>query len=130
MDERTVAGWAQAEDVTARMLLEGERIVAYGELWFDAEEDEVELARIIVAPWARGTGLGRLLVAGLLKEARAAGHTDVFMRVHPANERALACYRAAGFVPVDRESAALWNVGQPVDYAWLRPGRDPEGDGR
>ncbi|MGW3943035.1 GNAT family N-acetyltransferase, partial [Streptomyces phaeochromogenes] len=55
----TVAAWQQDTDVTARLLVEDERPVAYGELWFDAEEDEVELARIIVAPEARGRGRGR-----------------------------------------------------------------------
>ncbi|MEV0224520.1 GNAT family N-acetyltransferase [Streptomyces sp. NPDC050704] len=120
--EHTVAAWQRDEDVTARILVEGERLVGYGELWFDAEEDEVELARIIVAPEARGRGLGRVLVEGLVAEARRAGHSDVFMRVHPDNERALRCYRGAGFVPVEADLAKAWNVGQPVDYVWLRQG--------
>ena len=29
-------------------------LLGYGELWVDAEEQEVELARLIVAPWQRG----------------------------------------------------------------------------
>jgi ribosomal protein S18 acetylase RimI-like enzyme len=119
---QTVEAWQQDADVAARVLVDGERLVGYGELWFDAEEDEVELARIIVAPEARGRGLGRVLVEGLLAEALRAGHSDVFMRVHPDNDRALRCYRGAGFVPVGPELAEAWNAVQPVDYVWLRHG--------
>ncbi|WAU83492.1 GNAT family N-acetyltransferase [Streptomyces sp. Qhu-G9] len=116
----TVAAWQHEPDVTAHVLVEGEQLVGYGELWFDAEEDEVELARIIVAPGARGRGLGRVLVRGLLAEARHSGLSEVFVRVHPDNAGALRCYRGAGFGRVDAESAEAWNAGQPVDYVWLR----------
>ncbi|MFI8287639.1 GNAT family N-acetyltransferase [Streptomyces sp. NPDC085614] len=117
---RTVAGWQQDEDVQAHVLVVGGDVVGYGELWFDAEEDEVELARIIVAPGSRGAGRGRALVRGLLAHAVAAGHGDVFMRVHPLNAAALRCYRGAGFVTVDAELAASWNAAQPTEYVWLR----------
>ncbi|TPQ19102.1 GNAT family N-acetyltransferase [Streptomyces sporangiiformans] len=118
--EGTVLGWQRDDDVAADVIVEGERVVAYGELWFDTDEDEVELARIIVAPEARGRGLGRVLVRGLLSEAGRAGHSDVFMRVHPDNDRALRCYRGAGFVTVDPDLANAWNTLQPVAYVWLR----------
>ncbi|WP_223146377.1 GNAT family N-acetyltransferase [Streptomyces apricus] len=116
----TVAAWQHEPDVTARALMDGERLVGYGELWLDIEEDEVELARVVVAPEARGRGLGRALVRGLLAEARLTGTADVFMRVHPDNAVALRCYRGAGFEPVDAGSAGAWNAGQPVAYVWLR----------
>ncbi|WP_030772391.1 MULTISPECIES: GNAT family N-acetyltransferase [unclassified Streptomyces] len=117
---RTIDDWQQDDDVQAHVLVQDEKVVGYGELWFDAEEDEVELARIIVAPHARGQGLGRALVRGLLAQAVGAGHHDVFMRVHPDNGRALRCYLGAGFVPVAADLAESWNRAQPVDYIWLR----------
>ncbi|MFJ8934660.1 GNAT family N-acetyltransferase [Streptomyces sp. NPDC102365] len=120
--ERTVTAWQREQDVTAYVLLVDEQPVAYGELWPDTEKDEVELARIIVAPGARGRGLGRRLVRDLLAEARRTGLSESFMRVHPHNTAALRCYRGAGFEPVDATSAAAWNAGQPVDYTWLRHG--------
>src|ERR1700685_1466427 len=58
---RTVADWQQEEGVHACMLLADGVIAGYGELWVDADAGEVELARIIVAPAARGNGLGRAL---------------------------------------------------------------------
>ncbi|MGC5009621.1 GNAT family N-acetyltransferase [Streptosporangium sp. DT93] len=94
--------------------------IGYGELWLDIEENEVELARIIVAPGARGRGVGRELVRALTRQAGETGLADVFMRVHPDNDRALRCYRGAGFLPVDPALAATWNLPQPIDYVWLR----------
>lgn len=120
LPEETIAGWPQGEDVQAHVLVEGEKLLGYGELWFDAEEDEVELARLIVDPDVRGKGLGRELVRGLLARAVEAGFDDVFMRLHPDNDMALRCYLGAGFVPVDAGFAESWNAAQPVDYVWLR----------
>ncbi|MFE0632058.1 GNAT family N-acetyltransferase [Streptomyces sp. NPDC058864] len=115
-----VAGWRDAEDVEAYLLYEGRELVGYGELWLDADEDEVELARVIVAPSARGRGVGRRLIAALTARARLTGLAEVFLRVHPDNSAALRCYLGAGFSPVPAEVAAEWNVPQPVAYVWLR----------
>ncbi|MFH9010882.1 GNAT family N-acetyltransferase [Streptomyces sp. NPDC017943] len=120
LSARTVTGWQEDDDVRAHVLVDGETPLAYGELWFDAEEGEVELARLIVAPWARGEGRGRALVAALTARAVEAGFADVFLRVHPDNDRALGCYLGAGFVPVDDGLAQSWNAVQPVAYRWLR----------
>lgn len=114
------AGWQREEGVRGHLLMDGEVPVGYGEVWLDAEEDEAELARIIVAPGARGRGVGRVLVRGLLARAVDAGFQDVFLRVHPDNEAALRCYRGAGFVTVDAALAEEWNAAQPVAYVWLR----------
>jgi ribosomal protein S18 acetylase RimI-like enzyme len=116
----TVDAWGRGDDVRPFGLHDGGRLVAYGEVWEDPEEDEAELARLIVAPGARGRGVGRALVTGLLERAVGAGFDDVFLRVHPDNGRALRCYRGAGFVTVDAASAREWNAAQPLDYVWLR----------
>ena len=117
----TVAAWSTPPDVTAFLLLlggDGGEPVAYGELWVDDEEREVELAHLIVAPDRRGRGLGRRLVAALAVEARR-HHPDVVVRVHPDNAAAQACYRGAGFVRVAAAAEAEWNRDQPVDYVWM-----------
>ena len=116
-----VVEWQQDADVQAYLLITDDDLpIGYGELWLDAEEGEVELARIIIAPAARGRGIGRMLVQGLLAEAAKTGWSEVFMRVHPNNEAALRCYRGAGFAPVAAELAEEWNIPQPFDYVWLR----------
>lgn len=115
----TVAGWGRAEGVLPHVLREGERLVAYGELWVDDEEREVELARLIVEPERRGRGVGRRLVS--LLAARAGRiHARVVLRVHAENEIAMRCYAAAGFrraTPVEEER---WNRNQPLPYVWMR----------
>jgi ribosomal protein S18 acetylase RimI-like enzyme len=114
-----VLGW-QAGDVAGHLLFADGEPVGYGELWFDDEEDEIELARIIVAPAARGQGIGRELVRRLTDVALATAYPDIFMRVHPDNTAALRCYQRASFTPVDPAPAASWNADQPMDYVWLR----------
>jgi len=112
-----VAGWAAEPDVTAYLLLADGEPVGYGEVWSDAEEDEAELARLIVAPPARGRGAGRALTAALVAHA---GFENVFLRVRPDNAIALATYRGAGFEDVAPQLQAAWNAAQPRPYAWLR----------
>jgi len=112
-----VAAWHEQPDVTAYLLVdEDDRPVAYGEVWSDDEEDEAELARLIVDPSRRSEGFGQRLVGELV---RRAGYDDIFMRVVPTNHRALACYRRAGFVDVEEALAKQWNEPQPIEYAWL-----------
>ncbi|MEV7676016.1 GNAT family N-acetyltransferase [Streptomyces sp. NPDC088752] len=121
----TVAGWQEDPEVHGYVLVEDRdgdgdgALLGYGEVWTDAEEDEAELARVVVAPPARGRGVGRGLVRALLGRARGAGFDDVFLRVHPDNAVALRCYEGAGFVRVDPDEAAGWNAAQPVAYVWL-----------
>jgi [ribosomal protein S18]-alanine N-acetyltransferase len=120
-----VTGWQRSDDVQGHLLFVRAEPVGYGELWLDDEEDEIELARIIVAPAMRGRGIGQELVRRLTGLALASDHTDVFMRVHPENEPALRCYRRAGFGPVDEHLAAEWNAPQPIAYVWLQHVEQP-----
>jgi ribosomal protein S18 acetylase RimI-like enzyme len=114
-----IVGWAAEDGVRQFGLHDGQGLVAYGELWLDEDEAEVELARLIVDAARRGRGVGRTLVAELVSRARS-HHPDVFMRVHPDNAAALRCYAGAGFVRVASELEQEWNRPQPVAYVWLR----------
>lgn len=62
----------------------------------------VYVDRIAVAPAARGRGLARLLYAGLLQAATAAGHTMVAAEVNldPPNPASDALHAALGFQEV------------------------------
>jgi ribosomal protein S18 acetylase RimI-like enzyme len=57
---------------------------------------------IAVVPAHRGCGLGKMLLAALLDEARGLGVSDVFLEVRADNEPAMALYESFGFRPIDR----------------------------
>jgi GNAT superfamily N-acetyltransferase len=79
-----VTNWRKvADDIRSYLFFDEQTPVGYGELWFDDEEDEVELARIIVAPGFRGKGLGTAFVQHMLEPALDAGYATVFLRVWP-----------------------------------------------
>ncbi len=118
-----VAGWSKADDVEAYLFIEPGVAdpVAYGELWLDDAEGEVELARLLVTQERRGQGVGRALVRALVERARATHPElpDVILRVRPENTQAIRSYLAAGFVAVPADEQATWNQGQRFDYHWM-----------
>jgi ribosomal protein S18 acetylase RimI-like enzyme len=116
-----IGSWRKADpDIQSYLYFDGDRPVGYGELWLDADEDEVELARIIVDPSERGKGIGAELVRALLKPAIAAGHPDIFLRVRPDNAVAIKTYLAVGFLDVSPSEMDEWNADQPIPYRWMR----------
>lgn len=121
------ARWHAEPGVHPYVLVVDDAPVAYGEVWEDREEDEAELARVIVAPSLRGRGLGRTLIAMLAEEAQRMGFADIWVRVVPSNTAAIACYRAAGFKRTDAEGEAAFNAGQPREYVWMRLRPDQSG---
>lgn len=108
------------DDIRPYQYGDGDEPIGYAELWLDEEEDEVELARIILAPQVRGRGLGTAFVRDLLAPARSAGFADIFLRVRPDNVPALRTYRRVGFTVVPDAQAAEWNRDQPVAYTWMQ----------
>jgi ribosomal protein S18 acetylase RimI-like enzyme len=117
-----VAEWSETDDVEAYLFAEDAGpYVAYGELWLDHEEGDLELAHLVVAPERRGQGVGRALVQALAEQARHA-HPElslVVLRVQPENDQAIRAYTAAGFVPVPDDQQEAWNQGQRATYHWM-----------
>ena len=107
------------------MLLDGAAVVGYGELWEDREEDEAELARLVIEPAHRGRGLGRALTRALADEGRRRGFAEVWLRVVEENLPARRAYEAAGFVRATPEQEAAFNTGQRRAYAWMRDAEGP-----
>lgn len=120
VDASVFGRWHADPDVKPYVMREGETPVGYGEVWIDEDEQEVELARIIVSPTERGRGVGKRLVRLLLDRASLYGYPDAFVRVVPDNDAALACYRGAGFTAIPEQERDEFNRGQPVDYVWMQ----------
>ena len=59
---------------------------------------DADVQTVAVAPEARGTGLGRQLLAHACAAARRRGARRLHLEVRADNEPALALYRSAGFV--------------------------------
>jgi [ribosomal protein S18]-alanine N-acetyltransferase len=122
-----VVAWASSDDVEAWVLVDNAEIpevVAYGEIWIDDDELEVELAHLIVSPDRRGRGVGRRFVADLTAIGSNI-HRTVVLRVHPDNLVAQRCYLAAGFTRAAAADEAAWNLGQPVAYVWMSRTAEP-----
>ncbi len=118
--DAVLAGWHTDPDITGHLLFRGGVPVAYGELWVEAEEDEAELAHLVVDPALRRQGLGRALALELTTCARALGLANVFLRVSPDNLVGIGCYKTVGFVAVSAGEEDAFNVGQPARYHWMR----------
>jgi [ribosomal protein S18]-alanine N-acetyltransferase len=117
-----IAGWSAADDVEAYVGLVDATVVAYGELWLDPDEGEVELARLLLDPARRGQGLGKTLTLALVDRARQS-HPElphVILRFRPDNVIARRTYSSVGFVELPVDEAAIWNEHQPTAYVWMR----------
>jgi ribosomal protein S18 acetylase RimI-like enzyme len=120
VDPSVFCAWHEDPDVRPYVLREDGVLLAYGEVWVDDDEQEVELGRIIVRPERRGQGVGRIVVSLLLDQATRTGYRSAFLRVAAENAAALVCYQAAGFVRVPADEQRAFNQGQPIEYVWLR----------
>jgi ribosomal protein S18 acetylase RimI-like enzyme len=89
-----------------------EEPIGCGALKFHTDEP-TELKRMWVAPRARGLGLGRRLLTELETAAAAAGARVVRLETNRALTEAIALYRRAGYVEVERFNA------EPYAHHWF-----------
>ena len=66
--------------------------------------DDSDLDRIAVLPAARGTGLARELLAGLVDRARDLGAGRMLLEVAADNEPAIGLYESVGFDVISRRA--------------------------
>lgn len=91
---------AVAEDGRARTLGWGVVLEAQDDIYVIASERRFAyIAELFVVEAARGTGVGRALIAACEAWARAQGHSVMQIGVLPGNARARAIYERAGYSP-------------------------------
>jgi [ribosomal protein S18]-alanine N-acetyltransferase len=112
--------WHSDPDIEAFQLIHDGEIQGYGELWCEIDEPWAELARLIIAPEARGKGLGKFLVQELSGMIKSKGFTEVWVRVSPSNRVALCCYESAGFSHISSEENRKFNSSERLEYLWMK----------
>ena len=75
-----------------------------------ASETQAQLRWFLVAPSARGSGLGRRLLREAITFARGEGYTSVFLRTVSALTTAARLYREVGFSKVEERPSSSWGV--------------------
>ena len=101
---RQYEAWVGAGDAVLLLAEDGQRAVGYaavrvegGPSTWDVGERVAELETLSVAPDARGSGIGRDLVAAAREAAATRGATALFVGVAAANEGALRFYEREQF---------------------------------
>ncbi|TXL82368.1 GNAT family N-acetyltransferase [Vineibacter terrae] len=78
------------------------------------------LSRVLIAPQARGQGLGGLLVKRAITHAFETHHVDrIDLGVATDNVAAIACYEAQGFGRVGLWVKAMVADGNAIDVCWM-----------
>ena len=66
------------------------------------DDSRCEMKRLFVRPAFRGTGLGRVLVEAIMKEARGIGYKSMLLDTLPGRmDSAIALYRKMGFQEIE-----------------------------
>jgi GNAT superfamily N-acetyltransferase len=61
-----------------------------------------EVKRMYVEPSARGRGLSRVVLQGLVAFARSAGYRELWLETGVQQPEAMALYESSGFAPIER----------------------------
>ncbi|EUJ30308.1 GCN5-related N-acetyltransferase [Listeria floridensis FSL S10-1187] len=111
VEKDRIASWIESEDQEAFIVMNGEKAAAYGEIWIDDAEEDLEFAHLMTAPEFRGQGFGKQVLKGLLDEAKRYSYPFIYIRVLPENHSAIKLYQSFGFEEIE-----------PFDeiYTWMK----------
>jgi len=126
LTDEKVAGWSQNPDSRYVIQASGQATPSgYGELEFmPGRTDQKWIGHLVVDPRFRGTGLGLTLVRRLVGRAFAdPAIGQVLLVVSPDNDRAIRCYRRAGFEAVGRERRHFKTTGVRIEFLQMAVGR-------
>lgn len=97
-DRSTVLGWAQAPTGSRWLASDGDDVIGYlAVLPLPGWSSHVGELRMVVAPQARGRGVGRLLAGQALKTALELGLTKLVVEVVAVQTGTIAMFNELGF---------------------------------
>jgi len=112
--------WREASNDFACYIvaLDDAEIIGFGGCWISFEEAQV--TNIALPPVQRGRGLGKALMARLMRAAAARGAERMTLEVRPSNTPALRLYEGLGFAAVgirkkyyqdnDEDAILMWHT--------------------
>ena len=121
-------GWSKpswAEEIHEHYVALGYSDYGMGVIAMSTVAGIAELRRIIVAPEARGRGLGHDLVSHGLEWAERFGTTEVFLEVAADNPAAIGLYESSGFTLLDRRADYYGPGADALVYRRVIPLIDP-----
>jgi [ribosomal protein S18]-alanine N-acetyltransferase len=92
------------------VMREGAHVVGYLCLWEIG--DELHITNVAVHPDQRRRGIGRLLLTGVLDDARARKLKLVVLEVRPSNHEARTLYESFGFQIMGRRRGYYYDTGE------------------
>jgi ribosomal-protein-alanine N-acetyltransferase len=95
--EASFAGLLSGQRVRLTVAEADHAVVGYSVLLLAAPD--ADLANLAVAPAARGHGIGRRLLDGVVATAQSSGVEHMYLEVRQSNTRAIALYESVGFRP-------------------------------
>ena len=100
------------------VVLEDEKVIAYGGMWFIL--DEAHITNIAVHPAYRGQGRGRQLVAALIDLAGSEGIKELTLEVRRSNEPAISLYESFGFKSIGTRKEFYFDNKEDALIMWKR----------
>jgi ribosomal protein S18 acetylase RimI-like enzyme len=111
--------WHKDPEIQSYLLQQHREYIGYGEIWYDARDNSVELARLVINPKYRRQGFGQELIKQLLNCIKDQGFQTVILRLFPTNIIAKSCYEKVGFRKMPPEIEAENNADQSYIFDWM-----------
>lgn len=99
-----------------RVIINGERVVAYGGMWIMI--DEAHITNIAVHPDFRGMGIGDRLLGDMVEYAKSEGATSMTLEVRKSNAPAIGLYDKYGFCEVAVRKGYYQDTGEDAIIMW------------
>jgi ribosomal protein S18 acetylase RimI-like enzyme len=111
--------WHKDSEIQPYLLKQNNEYIGYGEIWYDASDNSVEIARLVINPIYRRKGFGQQLIRQLLNCIKDKGFRFVILRLFPTNMVAKSCYEKVGFRKMPAEVEAENNQKQSYIFEWM-----------